>query len=49
MEGKRQILARTSSKGGVGKIHLALSLSAALAMDVIRDILYVTGKDCERV
>ena len=49
MEGRGQILALTTSKGGVEKAHLAFSLSAALAMDVIRDVLYVTGKDCERV
>jgi flagellar biosynthesis protein FlhG len=29
--GRGQILALTSSKGGVGKTHLAVSLSAALA------------------
>jgi MinD superfamily P-loop ATPase len=49
VEGRGQIPALTSGKGGVGKNHLAVRLSAALAVDVVRDVLCVTGKDCERV
>ena len=39
MEGRGQILALASSKGGVGKTHLAVSLSAALAKRNARVLL----------
>ena len=39
MEDKGQILALTSSKGGVGKTHLAVSLSAAMAKRGVRVLL----------
>lgn len=42
MDGRGQILALTSSKGGVGKTHLAVSLSAALAKRDARVLLIDT-------
>jgi MinD-like ATPase involved in chromosome partitioning or flagellar assembly len=39
VDGRGQILALTSSKGGVGKTHLAVSLSAALAKREARVLL----------
>ena len=39
MEGRGQILALTSSKGGVGKTHLAVGLSAAMAKRNARVLL----------
>ena len=39
MKGRGQILAVTSSKGGVGKTHLAVSLSAAMAKKGARVLL----------
>ena len=39
VEGRGQILALTSSKGGVGKTHLAVGLSAALAKRNVRVLL----------
>lgn len=42
VEGRGQILALTSSKGGIGKTHLAVSLSAALAKRDARVLLIDT-------